>query len=188
MESKGGVERSYNSGVKWRLGILWFVWASLVLAQTGINVGDAMPEVKAETLAGDKSVSLLAKSKGTVAVVLFSFSKEASVQVKAWGSRAAADFGKDKLWQVAVLDGAPRIVRGLILRGMRSDMPKELQAQTLLVYSDGEVWKKRLRFTSDKHAYVVVVDAAGKVKWMHHGVFEERKYEELKATMAAVGK
>lgn len=167
------------------MGILLFVWASVVLAQSGLNPGDAMPEVKAEALSGDKSVSLLEKSKGKVSVVVFSFAREASVQVKAWGTRIAADLGKEKLWQVAVLDGAPRILRGMILRGMRSDMPKELQAQALVLYSDGDAWKKRLHFTSDKHAYVVVVEAGGKVKWMHHGVFEERKYEELKT---AVGK
>ena len=140
----------------------------------------------ADTLADSKKVSLLEKTKGRPVVVIFSFSKDAAAQVKAYGERAGKELGLDRLWQVPVLDGAPRLVRGLILRGMRGDMPRELYAQTLVLYQDGDLWKKRLRVTSDKHAYLVLLDKEGKIAWMHHGLFEEKKYEELRAAMAKV--
>ena len=149
-----------------------------------LNPGDPLPAIVADTLSDAKNVSLLDRVKGRPVLVIFSFGKDSSPQVKAYGERAAKDLGNDRLWQVPVLDGAPRLIRGLILRGMRGDMPKDLHAQTLLLFKDGDLWKKRLRVSSDKHAYLVLLDKDSRIAWLGHGLFEEKKYEELRAAAA----
>lgn len=163
---------------------LLLAFGPLLVRAQGLNPGEPFPAVVSDTLAEGKNVALLERTKGRPVVVIFSFGKDATPQVKAYGERVGKDLGMDRLWQVPVLDGAPRLIRGLILRGMRGDMPRELHAQTLVLYKDGELWKKRLRVTSDKHAYLVLLDKEGKIAWMHHGLFEEKKYEELRAAAA----
>jgi hypothetical protein len=162
-----------------RFLFLILLGSASLLAQA-LNPGDAFPALEAATL-NDGKAKLPDAAAGKTALAVFSFGRDATAHVKAYGDRFVKDFGAAGFFNVAVLDGAPRLLRGMIRGGMKKDVPASLHGQTLLVFADGDLWKKRVKFTSDKHAYLVLLDAKGQVRWMSHGLFEEKKYEELKA-------
>lgn len=159
---------------------LLLLFCSALASGQALNPGDAFPALEAATL-NDGKAKLPDAAAGKMALAIFSFGRDATAHVKAYGERFVKDFEGAGYFNVAVLDGAPRLLRGIIRGGMKKDIPANLHGQTLLVYAAGDQWKKRVKFTSDKHAYLVLLDAKGQVRWMSHGLFEEKKYEELKA-------
>jgi hypothetical protein len=155
---------------------------AVIVALFALLAADAWPVVQLDTLAGTKS-SLPA---GKVCIVVTGFSKDSGPASKAWVERFTRDGGLAFL--APVLEGAPRLVRGLIRSGMRRDIPVSLHEKTLLIYSDEAGWKRRVNFArgTEKEPYVVLLDAQGRPQWTHHGVFDERVYAELRRKAAGL--
>jgi len=70
---------------------------------------------------------------------------------------------------VAVLQDAPKLVRGMIKHGMRSGIPQNEQDSFALLYKDEDVWKKLVDFTDVNDAYILLTDSTGKIRWHAHG-------------------
>lgn len=147
-------------------------------AQT-LAPGAVFPAIEANSLT-DMKVRFPEVAKGKPAVAVFSFSREASEASKAWGDR----FEKEKpgsVYIVPVLEGAPRLVRGLIRSGMRKEINKGLHSRTLPLYSGEKEWKARLGFKAgrEKDPFLAFLDGEGKVAWLHHGPYSASAYDQL---------
>lgn len=136
--------------------------------------GTAWPVTEAETLAGGK-IRLPDAAKGKYALVVITFSKDAGEASKAWCNRFAKDFGTDRIYQIAHLEKAPRLVRGLIRRGMRGDIPVAMQGRMLLIYQGEAEWRARFGITNDSLPYLAMLDAG-----LHQGSFDESVYQKLR--------
>ncbi|MBY0502786.1 MAG: hypothetical protein K2X03_02675 [Bryobacteraceae bacterium] len=148
-----------------------------LLAPAALTPGTPFPAVEAETLAGAK-LRLPDAAKGKPALVVITFSKEAGDASKAWCTRFVKDNGQ--LYQIAMLEKAPRLVRGLIKRGMRGDMPPALQARMLLLFQGEAAWRKTVGVTNDALPVLVTLDAEGRITWSHQGAFDEAQYQKLR--------
>lgn len=147
-----------------------------VLFVVPLLVGQTLPPTPGETLDGRK-ISFPALLAGKPAVCVFSFSKEAGEKVQAWMEplvKANVD-----AYSVANLEAAPRLVRGMIRRGMRSGMPEAYRPRSIILTENEKAWKQALQVTDDRLPLVVRFDASGNIKDRHAGPFDPRALERL---------
>lgn len=144
-----------------------------------LTPGTPFPTLEAETLAGGK-LRLPDAAKGKNALLVMTFSKDAGDASKPWCARFVKDFGSDRLFQAAHLEKAPRLVRGLIRRGMRGDMPASLQGKTFLIYQGEAEWRARLGVSNENLPFLITLDADGRITSIHQGKFDEAQYQKLK--------
>lgn len=159
--------------------VLLVMLASVCVQAQALAPGAPFPAIETNSLA-DAKVRFPDASKGKPALAVFSFSREASEASKAWGER----FEKDKpgsVYIVPVLEGAPRLIRGLIRSGMRKEIPSFLHGRTIPIYAGEKEWKARLGFKAgqDKDPFLALLDGDGKVAWLHRGPFSPAAYDQL---------
>ncbi len=130
----------------------------------------ALPTTPGETLTG-KRLILADVVRGHAAVIVVGFSREAGDGCGLWmrtlhGDPALANL---PVYQIAVLEAAPVFIRSVIKSGMRKGVPAADQDQFLVFTQDEKLWRSYFGVTTDKDPYVVLLDAAGQVRWHGHG-------------------
>ena len=156
------------------LGLSIYPLASTLLAQS-------MPPIKAKAL--DDSEVVLPKPGGQQFLILvLGFSHKSGENCTPWDKRLAADYGSDShvaYYQLPVLAGAPSLIRPVILRGMRKDVPVYLHSRFIPIYDHEEDWKKLVNFSGADDAYVLVTSPDGHVLWQTHGPLSDAAYAGL---------
>jgi hypothetical protein len=138
---------------------------------------EPLPRTEAETLSGRK-VAMPDLFGGKPAVLVWSFSKEAGEKTAAWMAPLAKE--GVNAYSVAMLEAAPRFVRGFIKSGMKQGMTPQQQDRMLLLYAGEKAWRTRLGLKDEKQLIVVVVNARGEAVWAHEGAYDGRKLAEVK--------
>ena len=150
--------------------------AVVVLALATCLAAQTLPSGEGETLSGLK-IRFPDFLAGKQAVCVFSFSREAGESTRAW---------MDPLWKAGVdaysianLEAAPRLIRGMIRRGMKSGMPANYHPRSLVLTRDEKAWKAALQVTDDKWPVVVRLDTSGKITDRYAGPFDARALERF---------
>lgn len=147
-----------------------------------LQPGEFLPVVAGKTL-DDVDRELPAAFAGRRAAIAFGFSEEAGKVVRTW----ADELGDEVLlYQVPVLEGVPWLFRGLTERSIRNDTPPSRHARLLLLYREEAEWRSRLEVKDEDTAYLVVVDAAGKVVQRHVGRPEPAVLAKVRAALMNV--
>lgn len=147
-----------------------YVVMSLVLAAALLDA-EQLPKVTTETLAGNE-LDLPSALSGRVAVLCIGFTHSSQSEVKAWSTALRSQLGKESavtVYSVAVLEDAPRLVRGMIVHSMKGSVPEANFSTFLLVFKNEKELKQAVGFTSGEDAYVVVLDTAGNIEYKLHG-------------------
>ena len=157
-----------------------------------LRVGDPLPELSGQTLSGHTAV-LPRGSAGKVTLMALGFTYASRNAVDAWADwfRTRADPKMDvTFFEVPMIGGVATLGRWFIDRGMRNGTPAELHDQVITVYQGTGEWKQRLAYSTDHKddAYLIVIDRAGVVRWLHHGGFDARWSDELKALLASLAR
>jgi hypothetical protein len=142
-----------------RRAAVLFVVAAL---QCGGVLAQSLPSTEGETLSG-KSVTLAKDLSGKPAVVVIGFSKASSAGSAAWAKRLKGDPGLANMavYQVAVLEEVPRLVRGMVKSSIRGSVPAADQSTFVMLFHDETQWKQLAHYRNPDDAYVVVLDARG---------------------------
>lgn len=148
-----------------------------------LRVGDAMPALSGEFLTG-RGASLPAAASGKVALVMLGFTYNSRFAVERWGAwfgKAMAARPNVTYFEAPMLGGAARLGRFFIDRGMRKNTPIAKHEQVLTVYGNTGSWKARLGVTdaTGTHAWLLLVDTSGTIRWMHHGDFDAAVADDL---------
>jgi len=151
----------------------------LVLLVTAICVGAAenLPVTPAESLDNQK-LQFPTALGGMPAVCVFGFTKEAGDRTKAWMTRL--NEGGIPAWSIADLEAAPSLVRGMIRSSMRKGTPQPLLKRSLIMTKDDRAWRVALGVKQENLPVVVLLDSAGKVLWVHEGLYDDGAAGELK--------
>jgi hypothetical protein len=89
--------------------------------------------------------------------------------------------------KAAVLQDAPKMVRGLIRHGMGGSIPKDEQDSFVLLYQDEDVWNKLADFSHPNNAYLLLVDAADNIRWRTHGeVADQQALDTLRDEISKI--
>ena len=159
-------------------------------AQEFLRIGDPLPTLRGEFLTGRDAV-LPRASLGKVALLAIGFTYKSRFPVEAWGSwyRTAIGSGTDvTFFEVPMIGGLATLGRWFINRGMRDGTPTELHDHVITVYRGSGDWKKWLSYSPDHRddAYLIVVDGAGFVRWLHHGEFDTSRADELQGLLRSL--
>jgi hypothetical protein len=141
-----------------------------------------IPAVHGTVLSGEQ-VDLPDALKGKVGVLVVGFSQASRGQVTDWGKRLATDYrGSESVvyYEMPVLAGVPRLLRGYVLKKISEDVPDRAKARFLPVYGQEAEWKAAAEFGKADVAYVLVVDGAGAVRWHGSGGADDALYAEVK--------
>lgn len=158
------------------------VFAALLTCRAGAQ---QFPRLEEESLAGQKIV-LPDAASGKVAVMVLGFSRGSSKATEARAKRILSDFGKDPgfvLYQLAVIEDAPRLIRGMIGLGIKKGLPESQRATFVLVTQQEAALKQLVGFKEPDDAYIVVLDRSAKVVYQTHGASTDPTYGELQARL-----
>jgi len=148
--------------------------------------GQTIPPVKAKAL--DNSEVVLPKPGSQQYLILtIGFSHKSGEPSSAWGKRLMADYSSNSkvvIYQFAELEAAPSIIRGMILHGMRKDVPLAQHSHFVPLYDHEEEWKKLVKFSASDDVYVLFTAPDGLVLWQSHGPVNDSACAELKAAVA----
>lgn len=131
----------------------------------------SIPHVQADTLSGGK-ISLPGAVLGHPAIITIGFSRAGGDAASRWGRELRKQLTGERdvhFFTVAVLQDAPKMVRGMIRHGMRGSVPKDEQEAFVLIYEGEDAWKTFAGFSGADDAYVVLVDSTGTPRARVHG-------------------
>ena len=169
----------------------FFLLLCLALAASGTELkpGDALPELKGEFLTGREAV-LPGAARGKISLLALGFSYDSRFPVEEWINRFRAEFGGDPrvtFFEVPMIGGLGVMGKWFIDSGMRKGTPKADHEHVITVYGGkAGAWKERLKPKSDKEACLILVDAAGVVRWRFNGMFDAGVYKALSAAAAGL--
>ncbi len=155
---------------------------------SGIAAAQQFPYLQEENLAGAQ-VTLPDSVAGKVAVLVLGFSHASSKPTGAWAKRVHDDFGNRPgfvLYQLAVIEAAPRFMRGMIISGMKKGTADSELVSVVPVVHQEDALKKLVNFNASDDAYIVVLDRSGNVIYQTHGESPDSGYAQLHAKLAAL--
>ena len=89
-------------------------------------------------------------------------------------------------FEIPMIGGMARMGKWFIDSGMRRGTPPEDHEHVITVYGGTGPWKERLGSKGGNEASLVLLDAEGKVRWRHNGLFDEAARAELKRQTEAL--
>ena len=143
--------------------------------------GARIPAAHGATLSG-AAVALPDALKGTVGVLVLGFSHGSQEQVANWGRLLAAQYGQSpqvRYFEVPMLAGAPKMLRGMIVKSMGKGVPA-MQRSHFLPIEDDRPWRSIAHYDKADDAYVLVVEGDGVVRWQTQGDATDATWGNLK--------
>jgi hypothetical protein len=147
-----------------------------------------IPEVHGTSLSNE-AVNLPEGLKGKVGVLVVGFSRDSREADSAWGKRLASDYANSSTvayYEMPVLAGAPRMIRGLIVKSIKSSLPANEQARFVVILENEAGWKTVTHYGRPDDPYVLVVDGQGDVVWQTQGQVTDAAYAALKQQVDAL--
>lgn len=159
-------------------------------AREPLRIGETLPTLDGQFLTGRPAV-LPQASTGKATLIAMGFTYASRVPVEAWGDwyRTAIGSRTDiTFFEVPMIGGLATLGRWFIDRGMREGTPVELHDHVITVYRGTGDWKQRLSYASHHKddAYLIVLDQEGVVRWLHHGLFDTLRSDELKGVLTSL--
>jgi hypothetical protein len=140
-----------------------------------------IPAVHGTALSGD-AVNLPEALKGKAGVLVLGFSQASREAVAGWGRRLAADYRDSPAvayYEMPVLAGAPKFVRGMITKSMKGSVPEREQRRFVPVLDNEQAWRAIAHYSKPDDPYVILVDEQGTVLWETEGAATDAAYAEL---------
>ena len=84
-------------------------------------------------------------------------------------------------FDIAMISEVPSFARGFVLRAIRKDVPDVLKPNFLPLTDGEDAWKHVAGYADNQPeaAYVLLVDAAGKVRWSTHEPYTPAGFSQL---------
>jgi hypothetical protein len=158
-----------------------------LLAVNGLALNDCCSAERIPTVRGTSltnvPVTLPESLKGHVGVLVIGFSRGSRDGVSGWGRRLEADYQSSPAvvyYELPVLASAPGMIRGLIVRSMKSSIPEGAQSRFVPVLDHEAEWRAVAHYEKPDDPYVLVVDGQGEVVWRTEGQATDAAYAALK--------
>lgn len=129
-----------------------------------------MPSTEGETLSG-KKMKPVNEVRGHVVILVAGFSHDAGVQCGPWMKAIEGDEALKQVspLELAMLEKAPGMLRGMIKGGMRKGLSAEEEEKIVVMTQDQEQWEKFFGVGDRAEPYVLMLNAKGDIVWRGHG-------------------
>lgn len=163
MPSSGMGKNSIRAAALFGLSALLVFASSPAASQT-------LPATQGETLTG-RRVAPADAVRNHPAILIAAFSREAGAGSADWEKAIHADpaLAGVTVIQMAMLQKAPALLRGLIKSGMRKGLTPAQQDNFIVLIQDEELWRSYFGIASEKDSCVALLDASGKLRWRAQG-------------------
>lgn len=152
--------------------------------------GGNIPAVHGTSLTG-APVELPGVLAGKVGVLVVGFSKDSRDPVAAWGRRLAGAYKGSPVvlyYEMPMLAEVPRLLRGVVVRSMKKEVPERAQPRFVPITEDEARWKSLAGYEKGDEAYVLVVDGGGVVRWRGHGAADDVAFAEVLKQVQTAGR
>lgn len=142
-----------------------------------------IPDVHTLSFSGDRIDLPVMLAGGKVAILVLGFSKGSRTQAALWGRRLPTDYlySPDVLYfEMPMLEAVPRLLRGAVLRSIKSEVSARSQPHFAPLTSDEQRWRSLVRYNQPDDAYVLLIDSTGLVRAQFQGEPSDATYQELK--------
>ncbi len=141
-----------------------------------------VPELHGKVLSGEK-IDLPGGLEGGAGVLVVGFSQASREAVTGWAKRLSGDYRDSttvRYYEMAMLSGVPRLLRGWVLKKIAAEVPDRAKARFAPIYDHEGEWKTAAGYGKADDAYVLIVDGKGMVRWKYEGAAGDAQYGELK--------
>ena len=151
-----------------------WVWLGLVIAWAAgsaqASLSQTLPSTPGESLSG-RPIVLAEAVRNHPALIIAGFSRAAGPACGDCDKAVRADsrLAGRAVYQMAMLEQAPSLLRGVIKSPMRKNLSADHQDHFVVLTQDEELWRSYFGVTSDQDPWVVLIDASGQVLWHGHG-------------------
>jgi hypothetical protein len=146
-----------------------------------------MPRIEGESFAG-RNVVIPDATKGHVVVLVFGFTRKSKEPTSAWAAKINSEFGGQagfELYQMPVLEDVPRLVRGMVISGIKKGVKEDMRDQFVPILSGETELKTLVGYREPDDAYLVILDPAGQIVGQIHGSFSDSAYQQLRNQIQA---
>ncbi|HLJ46099.1 MAG TPA: hypothetical protein VKU01_08835 [Bryobacteraceae bacterium] len=155
----------------------------IVAAWAVLAAAEQLPHIEGETLSG-KHLALPDDAKGEFVLLIIGFTHGSQSQTKEWSVRARHEFpdeGRLRIFSIAVLQDAPRLIRPMIRSGLKHDLPPDQQDRFLILTRDEKVLKQTAGFSNADDAYLVLLGPDGEIRWRFNGAPGDDAVSKIKS-------
>lgn len=130
------------------------------------------------------SISLPRDLVGRATVLILGFTQHSADATTAWEKPVRTTLATTPaigFYDMPFLEDAPSLIRPLIVRSIRKQVPDALKPNFVPLTSGQTQWKQLTGYTKDAPdaAYVLLVDHNGQVLWQTHEAFTPARFNEL---------
>ena len=153
-----------------------------VVATGTFCVASQIPPVHGTSLT-NQPVTLPEGLHGKPGVLILGFSRGSRDAVAGWGRRLAADYRNSSdvmYYEMPVLASVPDVIRGFVVRSMKSSPPQQAQARLVPITDHEAAWRALAHYGPADDPYVMLIDGSGTVIWQTHGQSTDAAYAVLK--------
>jgi len=147
-----------------------------------LRIGDLFPPLVGPSLSG-KPIVVPDTSSSRYTLVVFGFSRAGGDDAGRWNRRVSSDSSaraRADVVVVAELEGAPRLMRGLIARGIRRGTPPSVRDQMMILDHDDALWKRRLAVSATERSYAVLIAPNGRIRWKSDGPYDDSRFTRMR--------
>ena len=154
----------------------------LTMILASVAAGQELPRIEGKNLL-DRKIELPQAAAGHPAVLVIGFTHASQHQVKPWAAKLAPMF---PTWQIAELQDVPRLVRGMVEHGIKSDTPSDQRERFVITFQGEKELKAAAEFGAPDDAYLLILDGSGAIRWRYHGPLTDAALDEVKSQIAAL--
>ena len=130
------------------------------------------------------AVTLPADLPGRASILILGFGRNSADATTAWEKQVQNTLASTPgigYYDMPMLAEVPSMVRPLVLRSIRKQVPTQLHPNFVPLTSDLDAWKQVTGFTdtAPDAAYVLLVDRSGSVLWKTHDPITPTRFDEL---------
>jgi hypothetical protein len=162
--------------------------AVMLLASAVAQSPQPMRRIAGESFAGRK-VELPDAARGNITVLIFGFTKASKVPTRAWAEKLGSDFGSQTgfaFYQLPVVEDVPRIIRGMVISGMKKGVPATMRDHFVPVLEDEAERKRLVSYPEPDDAYLVLLGRSGQIVEQRHDSFSDPGYRQLHSQILAL--
>lgn len=142
-----------------------------------------MLKIEGDSLSGNHVV-LPDAASGKIAVLILGFSKASKGPTSDWEKKLSADLASQPalaIYQLPVLEEVPRFIRGMVISSMKKGAPENKRDHFVPILQGEAALKTLVGYKESDSAYLVVLDAEGKIAAQLNGPLTDAGYSQLRA-------
>ena len=155
----------------------------LLLSATAL--ASTIPTATGTALDGH-SVSLPRDLSPRATILILGFSRNSQDATTAWEKPVRTSLASPDIafFDMPFLEDAPSLIRPMIVRAIRKQVPDVLKPRFVPLTSGESAWKQSAGFnpSAPDAAYVLLVDRSGRVLWQTHEPFSQARFDQLATT------